>query len=143
VGPREPNHHVPSVRRRGGPPIGDAHRVQTRWGRSQPLHLAFAALTAAGLAGIDEELEPPAACEGDAYEDKSLPETAGNLRDAVEALDGSEMLRKAFGEKVVDHYVYMGRWEQSEQVSDWELKRGTIGPEHEYSSDFRQEEAST
>ena len=37
------------------------------------------------------------------------------------------MLRAAFGEAVVDHYVHAAEWEQSEydrRITDWELKRG-------------------
>jgi len=101
--------------------------MPSRWSRSLNPYLAYSALIAAGLAGIDEGLELPPACEGNAYDNKSLKETARNLRDAVEALNGSEMLRKAFGTKVVDHYVYMGRWEQEQfdkRVTDWELQRG-------------------
>ena len=105
-----------------------AMRIECRLGGADlNPYLAFAALIAAGLAGIDQELEPPPACEGNAYENKSLPETARVMRDAVEALNGSEMLRKAFGEKVVEHYVHSGRWELSEfdkRVTDWELERG-------------------
>ncbi|MEZ5549379.1 MAG: glutamine synthetase family protein [Pseudomonadales bacterium] len=90
-------------------------------------HLAFAALLAAGLAGIDEELklEPP--FEGDAYGNAALPEIPKTLRDATERLDGSAMLRAAFGDEVIDHYVHTARWEQQEydrRITDWELTRG-------------------
>lgn len=90
-------------------------------------HLAFAALIAAGLAGIDEklELEPP--FSGDAYVGKGIPEVPNTLREAVECLDRSELLREALGSAVVDHYVHTGRWEQLEydrRVTDWELMRG-------------------
>ena len=39
----------------------------------------------------------------------------------------SKMLRAAFGDDVVDHYVHTAEWEQFEydrRVTDWELKRG-------------------
>jgi len=90
-------------------------------------YLAFAALIAAGLAGIDEklELEPPV--QGDAYSGEKLPEVPRTLRDAISALERSEMLREAFGEDVVEHYLHTGRWEQFEydrRVTDWELQRG-------------------
>ena len=48
------------------------------------------------------------------------------LREAVELLDGSQVLRAAFGDEVVDHYVHAGRWEQAafdKSVTDWELLR--------------------
>jgi glutamine synthetase len=90
-------------------------------------HLAFAALIAAGLAGIDEELELPPPFTGDAYLDETLPEVPKTLRDATALLDGSAMLRRAFGDEVIDHYVHTARWEQAEhdrRITDWELDRG-------------------
>lgn len=90
-------------------------------------HLAFAALLAAGLAGIDEELELAPAFTGDAYQDGALPEIPKTLREATARLDASTMLRGAFGDEVVDHYVHTARWEQQEydrRITDWELQRG-------------------
>jgi glutamine synthetase len=37
------------------------------------------------------------------------------------------MLRAAFGDAVIDHYVHTAEWEQFEydrRITDWELKRG-------------------
>jgi glutamine synthetase len=90
-------------------------------------YLAFAALLAAGLKGIEEklELEPPFA--GDAYLGKRLREIPKTLRGAIEALRKSKMLREALGEAVVEHYLHTAEWEQFEydrRVTDWELKRG-------------------
>jgi glutamine synthetase len=90
-------------------------------------YLAFAALLAAGLAGIDEKLELAPPFSGDAYFGKALPEVPKTLREAAELLQGSEMLRKALGSEVVDHYVHTAKWEQFEydrRITDWELMRG-------------------
>ncbi|WP_342643527.1 glutamine synthetase family protein [Rhodoligotrophos ferricapiens] len=90
-------------------------------------YLAFAAMLAAGQAGIDEKLALEPDYVGDAYTGANLREIPKTLRDAVAALDGSEMLRKAFGDDVIDHYVHTARWEQFEydrRVTDWELRRG-------------------
>ncbi len=90
-------------------------------------YLAFAALIAAGLAGIDEELELEAPFVGDAYGGKRLREVPKTLRVATRLMDRSKMLRAALGDDVVDHYVRTAEWEQSEydrRVTDWELKRG-------------------
>ncbi|TIU19320.1 MAG: glutamine synthetase, partial [Mesorhizobium sp.] len=49
------------------------------------------------------------------------------LRDATETLVNSTMLKQAFGEDVVEHYVHTARWEQFEydrRITDWELHRG-------------------
>ncbi len=90
-------------------------------------YLAFAALIAAGLAGIEEKLPLEAPYSGDAYVGEALREVPKTLRDAIAALKGSEMLKAALGEQVVSHYVHTGNWEQFEydrRVTDWELKRG-------------------
>ena len=90
-------------------------------------YLAFAALIAAGLDGIDRKLDLEPAFSGDAYTGKRLREIPKTLRDATELLDKSKLLRGALGDQVVDHYVHTARWEQFEydrRVTDWELKRG-------------------
>jgi glutamine synthetase len=90
-------------------------------------YLAFAALVAAGLAGIDEKLELPRPFVGDAYQAARLPEIPKTLRDATEAFAKSKMLKAALGEEVVEHYVHNARWEQLEydrRITDWELHRG-------------------
>lgn len=89
-------------------------------------HLALAGQIAAGLAGIDAGLELEAPHKGDAYDD-DLREVPKTLRAATEALDGSSMLREAFGDSVIDHYVHAARWEQESldrAVTDWERLRG-------------------
>ncbi len=58
-------------------------------------YLAFAALIAAGLAGIDEKLELAKPFEGDAYASAKLPEIPKTLRDAIDMLAKSPMLRAA------------------------------------------------
>ena len=90
-------------------------------------YLAFAALIAAGLAGIDEELELEAPFVGDAYLGKRLREVPKTLREATALMAKSKMLHAALGSDVIDHYVHTAEWEQFEydrRVTDWELKRG-------------------
>jgi glutamine synthetase len=90
-------------------------------------YLAFAALLAAGLAGIDETLELEPAFVGDAYHGRELREVPKTLREAIELLDQSTMLRAALGDGVIEHYLHTARWEQFEydrRITDWELKRG-------------------
>ena len=46
--------------------------------------------------------------------------------EALAALDESTVLREAFGDAVIEHYLHTGHWEQSEydrRVTDWELPR--------------------
>ena len=90
-------------------------------------YLAFAAMLAAGLKGIEDKLDLEAAYAGDAYKGKKLREIPKTLRHALEALRKSRMLKEAFGEQVIGHYLHTGEWEQFEydrRVTDWELKRG-------------------
>jgi glutamine synthetase len=105
-----------------------AVRVECRIGGADlNPYLAFAAQIAAGLAGIEQRLALGDEFRGDAYTTEDLPEIPTTLRDATAALDGSAMMRAAFGDEVIDHYVHAARWEQAEhdrKVTDWELFRG-------------------
>jgi glutamine synthetase len=91
-------------------------------------YLAFAALLAAGLDGIERALPLEPAFSGDAYDPaRKLREIPKTLRDATALLDGSRLLRAAMGDDVIDHYVHTAKWEQFEfdrRVTDLELKRG-------------------
>ncbi len=90
-------------------------------------YLAYAAQLAAGIAGIEAELELEPEFRGDAYVEAGLRTIPTTLRDAADALDGSAMLRAAFGDEVVEHYVHAARWEQREcdrAVTDWDRARG-------------------
>ncbi|MBJ3778638.1 glutamine synthetase family protein [Acuticoccus mangrovi] len=91
-------------------------------------YLAFAALIAAGLDGLERGLELASPFSGDAYQASgTLAEVPATLREATESLEGSAMLRAAFGDAVVDHYVHAARWEQAEAdrtVTDFDLRRG-------------------
>jgi glutamine synthetase len=92
---------------------GSARRVETRipGGDVNP-YLAFAAVIAAGLHGLEQKLEPPPPLEGNAYESDAerFPHA---LREAIAALDGGTMARSAFGDQVVDHYLNYARTEQA------------------------------
>ncbi len=103
-------------------------RIECRIGGSDMNpYLAQAAMLAAGIAGIEEELtlQPPA--RGDAYGDAGAGEIPTSLRDATETLRGSAMLRAAMGDDVVDHYTRAAEVEQEAfdaVVTDWEIARG-------------------
>ena len=76
-------------------------------------YLAIAALIAAGLHGIEQKLELGPAFTGNAYE-SNVQRFPHALRDAITALEKGKMLRKAFGDDVVDHYLNYARTEQSQ-----------------------------
>ncbi len=106
-----------------------AIRVECRVGGADlNPYLAFSALLAAGLDGIENKMKLEPAFSGDAYDkSKKLREIPKTLREAADMLDGSKLLRKALGDEVVDHYVHTAKWEQFEydrRVTDWEVRRG-------------------
>ena len=92
---------------------GPGLRVETRipGGDVNP-YLAFAALIAAGLHGIEHSLELGPALEGNAYE-SSADRFPSTLREAIAALESGAVARAALGDDVVDHYLNYGRTEQS------------------------------
>ncbi len=106
---------------------GSATRVECRIpGADANPYLAMAATIAAGLHGIEQRLELGAEFTGDAYAAADAPDVPATLREALEALDGSRILREALGDRVIEHYLHAGRWEQSEhdrRVTDWDLRR--------------------
>ncbi|MEV3870362.1 glutamine synthetase family protein [Streptomyces sp. NPDC049906] len=106
--------HGPSLRFENRLPGGDVNP-----------HLAVAGLIAAGLHGVEQRLELPEPCTGNAY-------TAGHaqvpttLREAAELWTASPIARAAFGDEVVDHYHHAARVELAAfdaAVTDWELRR--------------------
>jgi glutamine synthetase len=109
--------------------VGHGHslRVENRTpGGDVNPYLAVAAMIAAGLNGIDQELtlEPPVT--SNAYNDDSVRVPA-NLRDALELWGKSELARTSFGAEVVEHYANYARVELAAYdaaVTDWELQRG-------------------
>ena len=103
-------------------------RVECRTpGSDMNPYLALAALLAAGLKGIEEQLELPAAYTGDAYTDDEANHIPRTLLDAREALLASDMLKEAFGAETVTHYARAAEWEIEEfnrVVTTYEIARG-------------------
>ncbi len=90
-------------------------------------YLGQAALLAAGLEGIEQQLELMPPTTGDIYDNPEVPDIPGTLREAIDTLYGSKALRRAMGDDVIDHYVRCASWEQEEfdrVVTDWEVARG-------------------
>jgi glutamine synthetase len=88
-------------------------------------HLAVAGLIAAGLYGIEHELDLPEACAGNAYT-ADYAHVPTSLREAAELWEHSPIARGAFGDEVVAHYRNMARVEVEAfdaVVTDWELRR--------------------
>jgi glutamine synthetase len=106
---------------------GPSLRVECRIpGADANPYLAEAATVAAGLYGIERKLEIEPAVDGNIYDREDIREVPRALRQAIAALDGSEILRAAFGDEVIEHYLHAARWEQSEydrRVTDFDLMR--------------------
>ena len=106
---------------------GDSLRIECRIpGADTNPYLTLAASLAAGLTGIEEQIEPPEMFVGDVYSATELPEVAGSLAEAAEHLRGSEFARAALGDDVVDHYARAVEVEveaASKAVTDWERAR--------------------
>jgi glutamine synthetase len=89
-------------------------------------YLAVAAMIAAGLHGMDKDVELEPATSGSAYEG-SHPHVPHTMRAARDLFAASEVARQAFGEDVVDHYVHRADIELAafeSSVTDWERIRG-------------------
>jgi glutamine synthetase len=106
---------------------GSSFRVENRMpgGDANP-YLAFAAMIAAGLAGVEEGLDCGDAYRGNAYVDANLPALPSSLREAADLLESSALARRVFGVAVVDFYVRTARHEVQafgSAVTDWERQR--------------------
>jgi glutamine synthetase len=105
---------------------GNALRAETRipGGDVNP-YLSFAAVLAAGLYGIENELKLPLPLEGNAYE-SDAERFPHSLREAIDALENGTMARAALGDDVVEHYLNYARTEQrlfDEVVTSYERER--------------------
>ncbi|MFF3913612.1 glutamine synthetase family protein [Streptomyces sp. NPDC001852] len=88
-------------------------------------YLAVAGLVAAGLYGIEQKLELPEPCPGNAYT-ADFAHVPTTLREAAELWENSPIAKAAFGDEVVAHYRNMARVELEAfdaAVTDWELRR--------------------
>ena len=81
---------------------GQGYRFESRIpGADANPYLAFAAMLAAGLYGVEKKLPLPDPIEANAYDIEGLPEIPLTLRDAADALDQSEVAREVFGGCVI------------------------------------------
>lgn len=89
-------------------------------------YLAYAAVIASGLTGIEQRIEPPPAFIGDVYasaDEQLLPRT---LEEAVGNFKTSDLARSAFGQDVIAHYTHFFTTEAEayrQAVTDWERTR--------------------
>lgn len=94
-------------------------------------YLAFAAMLAAGLDGIERGLELPADVVEDVYEmsaeeraKRGIGQLPENLIGAIKEFEASDLMREALGEPVFNWFVSNKRMEWNEyrtRVTPWEL----------------------
>jgi glutamine synthetase len=96
-------------------------------------YLAFAAMLAAGLDGIERRLTPPEPVEENLYhldpaklESRKIRQLPGTLREALDELKADRVITEALGEHAYERFVEAKGEEWDEyrmQVSGWEVDR--------------------
>lgn len=96
-------------------------------------YLAFAALLAAGLDGVEKKMIPPDPVEDDIFEmtpeeieERGIGSVAANLKEAIEALEADDVVRGAIGEFSFRKFkeAKMQEWDSYRiSISQWELDR--------------------
>jgi glutamine synthetase len=97
-------------------------------------YLAFTAMLAAGLDGVERKLKPPAHVNNVDVYDLSLEEVAargipvlpGSLSEALEALAKDDVIRKALGPNLYEAFLRAksAEWDDYRiHVTDWEIER--------------------
>ena len=96
-------------------------------------YLAFAAMVAAGLDGVEKGLQLADPVEESLFEmdatrivEKGIKELPGTLGEAIEELQADPVICDALGDHILGHYVAAKKAEWDEyrtQVSRWELER--------------------
>jgi glutamine synthetase len=97
-------------------------------------YLAFSAILAAGLDGVERKLKPPAHVNNvDVYHltseevaARGIPILPGSLREALDALSDDEVLKNALGPNLYEAFVRAktAEWDDYRiHVTDWEIER--------------------
>jgi glutamine synthetase len=106
---------------------GASTRVECRIpGADVNPYLAYAALLAAGLDGVENKLDPGPELKGNAYEAGAAEAFPSTLREAVANWEASDFAKTVFGEDVWAHYLNYGQTEQrlfDQVVTDYERTR--------------------
>ena len=115
---------------------GKEHATRIEYRSPDPAcnpYLAFAAMLAAGLEGIEKGYECPPPVERNVYEmteeereELGIGQLPGSLSDATEIAESSDLLRRALGEHVFGKFIENKKIEWQEyraQVTTYELER--------------------
>ncbi|MHA1513361.1 MAG: glutamine synthetase family protein [Candidatus Hodarchaeales archaeon] len=95
-------------------------------------YLAMIAVIAAGMDGIERELELPSPIRSNIFDlspeeraKMNIRELPGNLFQALSFLEKDDVIQNALGEHIYNHFLLLKRGEwlrYSTQVTDWDLK---------------------
>jgi glutamine synthetase len=106
---------------------GPGRRIESRVpGADVNPYIALAGSIAAGLWGVEHELELEPAFEGNAYAAPEVTRLPSTLPEAIDNLASSEVALEAFGPDVHYHLLNTARqeWRKANTVvTDWELAR--------------------
>jgi glutamine synthetase len=96
-------------------------------------YLAFSAMLAAGLRGIEEEYPVPPPVEGNVFamgdderHSRGIKTLPGSLGEAIVLAEDSELLRQALGEHILNSFIRNKKLEWEEYratVTDYEISR--------------------
>jgi glutamine synthetase len=96
-------------------------------------YLAFSAVLASGLSGIEQEITPPAPAYANLYamnkeerEANGIETLPENLKEALYALKKNKLMNEAMGKPLLSKYMELKYQEWDEyrtQVTDWELDK--------------------
>ncbi len=96
-------------------------------------YLAFSAMLAAGLKGIEEEYPVPPPVEGNVFDmsdeerqARGIRTLPGSLGEAIALAEGSELLRETLGEHIFDSFIRNKKMEWDDYratVTDYEISR--------------------
>jgi glutamine synthetase len=107
---------------------GDSLHLEIRLpGADANPYLALTAALAAVQYGIDQRLQPPPPCPGNAYQDTHTPPVPRSLQEALQSMRDSPLPARLLGKDVAEHYTHAAQIEvdaHHEAITDAELRRG-------------------
>jgi glutamine synthetase len=106
---------------------GNSFRIENRMpGADANPYLAFSAMLAAGMAGVEENLDSGEEYRGNAYVDPKLAALPNSLAAAAQLLSKSRLAKRAFTPATVEYHLHSAELEIqafNNSVTDWEKFR--------------------
>ncbi|MCD4739656.1 glutamine synthetase family protein [archaeon] len=110
-------------------PAGGGNKTRLEYRSPDPSanpFLALAVIIAAGMDGIRKGLTPPTPIKANAYKEGNFESLPSDLREALDCMEESSLVREALGEHTFKEFLRIKReeWrEYSRYVSSWERER--------------------